>query len=329
MAETASTAPDPDEGGDKDNQEDNVIPIPPGAAETEMGDIEVVRIDDLNVDHAYQRDLDAGLVQRIAANWDLVASGPIVVSKRPDGSLWIVNGQHRAAAAKVAGETEILAQVKSVSNMTPDQARVYEAELRLKGNTRRTDKSQERFRAQVAARHPDSLAIVEIASKFNTRINPWPDSKHGINSVSAVERLYRKNNGVLLTRVFEFIRDAFGEVSGPFASVAMLSAVSWLLERHDQEMNRSRMVERLGVEGIESIDRKARAHKGAMGGALWTNYYRAIIEIYNTNLPQRSRLLWKTNPGPGAAEQRAAEDAAQNPQVEDPEDPADSGEQQD
>lgn len=319
MAELASSAPDPDEG---DGKKDEAIPIPPGAAETEMGDIEVVTIDDLNVDHAYQRDLDAGLVQRIAANWDLVASGPIVVSKRPDGSLWIVNGQHRAAAAKVAGEKEILAQVKSVVGMTPDDARVYEAELRLKGNTRRTDKSQERFRAQVAARHPDSLAIVEIASKFKTRINPWPDSKHGINSVSAVERLYRKNNGVLLTRVFEFIRDAFGEVEGAHASVAMLQAVAWLLEHHDQEMNRSRMVERVGIEGIESIDRKARAHKGAMGGALWTNYYRAVIEIYNTNLPARSRLLWKTNPGPATPEQREALDAAQNPEQK--EDPASS-----
>jgi hypothetical protein len=274
-----------------------VATIPPGSAATEMGDIEVVRIDDLNVDHAYQRDLDAGLVQRIAATWDIVASGPIVVARRADGSLWIVNGQHRAAAAKVAGEQEILAQVKSVAHMSPDQARVYEAELRLKGNTRRTDKSQERFRAQVAAKHPDSLAIVEIASKFETRINPWPDAKHGINSVSAVERLYRKNNGVLLTRVFEFIRDAFGEVGGRYASVASLNAIAWLLEHHDQEMNRSRMVERLGIEGIEAVDRKARAAKGAMGGAIWTNYYRAMIEVYNTNLPQKSRLEWKTNPG--------------------------------
>jgi hypothetical protein len=232
------------ENTDPETPENEPVSIPPGTAETEMGDMEVVAIDDLNVDHAYQRDLDAGLVQRIAAGWDIVASGPIVVSRRPDGSLWIVNGQHRAAAAKVAGETHILAQVKSVAGMTPDEARVYEAELRLKGNTRRTDKSQERFRAQVAARHADSLAIVEIASKFNTRINPWNDQKHGI-------------------------------------------------------------------KGIEALDRKARAHKGAMGGALWTNYYRAMIEIYNTNLPQKSRLEWRTNPGPSSPEQRSAESAAQ------------------
>jgi hypothetical protein len=292
------------------------VSIPPGYAESKMGVLEVVNIDDLNVDHAYQRDLDAGLVQRIAANWDIAAAGPIVVAKRADGSYWIVNGQHRAAAAKVAGETEVLAQVVDVSAMAPDMARVFEAELRLKGNTRRTDKSQERFRAQVAAKHPDSLAIVEIAGRFNTRINPWPDQKHGINSVSAVERIYRKNNGVLLTRVFEFIRDTFGEVGGSYASVAMLQAIAWTLERHDQEMNRSRMVERLGIEGIVSLDQKARAHKGAMGGALWTNYYRALIEVYNTNLPARSRLLWKTNPGVGQQPQEAPVEEPQQPQAD-------------
>lgn len=262
--------------------------MPPGVAQSNAGRLEVVPLDDLNIDHSYQRDLDANLVQSIARNWDIVGAGPITVSRREDGSLWIINGQHRAAAARVAGETEILAQV------VEGYDRESEAGLRLKMNHRRSDRSQERFKAQVAAGDRESLAIVEILSGFNTRINPHPEANRGINSVTAVEKLYRKDNGVQLVRVLEVVRDAWTEVGGPFVSVSLLNSISWFLERHDQEMKRERFVERLRAEGVEAIDRKARSHMAAWGGALWMNYYRAMVEIYNKQLPMTSRLAWKT-----------------------------------
>lgn len=261
----------------------------------DAGAFEVVTIDDLKVDHSYQRDLDVNLVQGIAKEWDIAAAGPIVVARRGDGSLFVVNGQHRAAGAKTAGEAEIIAQVIDLSNVPIDEARKLEAELRLKGNTRRGDKVQERFRAQLAAGYKESLALVEIAREFGTRINPWPDPKHGINCVSTLEGLYRKDRGGHLVRVLEFVREAFGNVDGPTSVSALLSGVSWLLERHDNELDRKRMVERLSVETLDGLLRQARSHKAAMGGSLWMNVYRAMIGIYNERLPESKRLAWRTS----------------------------------
>lgn len=259
------------------------------------GEFEVLTIDDLKVDHSYQRDLDVNLVQRIAKDYDIAAAGPLVVARRSDGSLYVVNGQHRAAGAKTAGELEVIAQVIDLTNVPLDEARRIEAELRLKGNTRRGDKVQERFRAQLAAGWAESLAIVDIVSGFDTRINPWPDPRHGINAVSTVEQLYRKDRGGHLVRVLEFIREAFGQVDGPYAASAVLSGVSWLLERHDNDMDRKRMVERIGVEGLDSLMRQARSHKAALGGALWMNLYRAMIGVYNERLPEHKRLAWRSS----------------------------------
>lgn len=259
------------------------------------GEFEVVRIDDLKVDHSYQRDLDVNLVQKIARDYDIAAAGPLVISRRSDGSLFVVNGQHRGAAAKTAGETEVIAQVIDMSGVPLDEARKIEAELRLKGNTRRGDKVQERFRAQLAAGYRESLAIVEIARQFGTRINPWPDSKHGVNAVSTIEALYRKDSGGHLVRVFEFIQEAFGSVDGPTSTTAVLSATSWLLERHDHEMDRKRMVERLGVEGLDALMRQALSHRAAMGGSVWMNVYRAMIGVYNQRLPENKHLTWRTS----------------------------------
>lgn len=254
----------------------------------EAGEFEVVSLDALKVDHSYQRDLDVNLVQKIARDWDIAAAGPIVCNRRDDGSLYVVNGQHRAAAAKTAGEMEIIAQV------TQGLSQAEEAELRLKGNTRRTDKVQERFRAQLAALHPESLAIVDIAGKFGTRINPWPDTKHGINAVSTIEELYRKDRGGHLVRVLEFIQEAFGQADGPNVTTAALKGVSWLLERHDTGMDRKRMVERLGVEGMPQLMRAAMSHRAALGGSLWMNYYRAMVGVYNERLPEGKRIEWRT-----------------------------------
>jgi hypothetical protein len=113
----------------------------------------------------------------------------------------VVDGAHRVAGATLAGETEMLAQVLTGLD------RQSEAELRLKGNVKRSDKSAERFKAQVAAGWPESLAIMEIVANFDTKLNlSSPDVRHGINAISAVETIYRRNKGILLTRTFELIR---------------------------------------------------------------------------------------------------------------------------
>lgn len=253
------------------------------------GNYEVVKIEDLHIDESYQRDLSRDLVERIKREWDTAAAGAIVVSRRTNGDLYIVNGQHRTAAAQEAGRGEILAQV--VEGLD----RRGEAELRLMGNTRRTDTAQERFRAQVAAGHKESIAIQQICGEFDTRINPSPDQARGINTVAAVEDLYRiDGQGLALTSVFEVVKDAFGTIGGPQAKVAVLKAVAWFLSKHRHEIDRQRYVERLGSEGVDSIDRKARNYKAASGGALWMNYYRAMIEIYNVRLSAGQSLEVRT-----------------------------------
>ncbi len=79
------------------------------AALMRMGKPELVRIADLQSDEQYQRPIDrekvAGM-RRAKAYRD-----PIKVNRRPDGSLWIVDGQHRAKAAEEDGLTHVRAWV--------------------------------------------------------------------------------------------------------------------------------------------------------------------------------------------------------------------------
>jgi hypothetical protein len=70
--------------------------------------LEFRRVDELLVDQSYQRSLETSraqkLVNLIARDWDWGLCQPLVVARRPDGAMMIVDGQHRLAAAKLRGD---------------------------------------------------------------------------------------------------------------------------------------------------------------------------------------------------------------------------------
>lgn len=247
-----------------------------------------VTLDSLNVDRSYQRDVSMTLVDQIRNNWDVVASELILVSKREDDTLWIVNGQHRTAAASMLGEKKIWARV--VEGLNPEQ----EAALRLKTNVRLTDRPLERFRAQLKAGDPESLAIVKILDRVGTHANTNPTPDEGINAISTVEAIYRIDEGSTLLETLEFIKATFGEVGGRKATAVLLRSIAWFILRHKQEANMERAQSELKGMGPAAFDRRSRTVAAAMGGPLWLNYYRSLVEIYNEGMTEKSKLEWRT-----------------------------------
>jgi len=252
------------------------------------GTIEVVALADLKVDPVYQRDLTAEFVERLANNWDIITAGTIVVSKRPDGYLYIVDGQHRAAAAVRAGETHILAQV--VNEPSAEE----EARLRLRGNVKRTDRVFEVFRARLASKDETALAIERILLDFSTQINMVPTTNTGINAVTAVEKLYNLDKGVSLITVLTMMKKLFGEIRPEIASSDMLKGVTWFLGQHGDKVDMERFERMFKLTGPAALSRSARAHKASLGGSLWVNTYRALVTMYNEGLSDASKLEWKT-----------------------------------
>lgn len=62
-------------------------------------------IAELAIDPTYQRSIDNGssraLIRRIAREWNWALFQPLVVAQRPDAGLFVVDGQHRLAAARL------------------------------------------------------------------------------------------------------------------------------------------------------------------------------------------------------------------------------------
>lgn len=270
----------------------------------QAGSAEVLPIDSIQVDAEYQRSLRQDLVEKIRKEWDIVKAGPILVSQRADGSLWCVDGQHRMVGAKGAGETEIFAHV--VHGLDREQ----EAALRLARNDRRSDNTFEKFRTRLVMGDPVAHRLVEIAHQFKTQINLEASMYVGINAIAAVEQLYLIDYGTTLIKVFKTLSDAYGEdqLKGRNVGVAMLKGVAWFLDRHVErrEVPYKEFVERLGAVGVEDIDRKARAQKAALGGSLWLNYYRSMVELWNFRRSDKNKIEWTVTGGMASMGEGAA-----------------------
>lgn len=252
-----------------------------------------VRLADVQIDRSYQRDLSMVLVDDIAAEWNEVASELILVSDRGEreegGGLFVINGQHRTAAARKLGMGKIWARVVRLDDL--DDPGLIEADLRLKTNKRLGDRPLERFKAQLRAGNPESIAITNILAKYDTQINLIPSADYGLNSVSTVEYLYRLDNGALLKEALEAINLAYGRVDSHTAGANPMKAVAWFIDKHgSMDADVGRLVEKLQGIGLPALGARARLMQGTMGGSMWANYYRALVDLYNDGLNNKNKL---------------------------------------
>jgi hypothetical protein len=72
----------------------------------EPGKLEYVAKASLQVDSTYQRALNELKRRRIASNFNWAAFGVLIVARRTDGSLWVIDGQHRLMAAQSRSDVQ-------------------------------------------------------------------------------------------------------------------------------------------------------------------------------------------------------------------------------
>lgn len=86
--------------------------ITPGPQVGAPPSLEQVPVDRLQVDPAYQRATDGiqslNLIAAMVRQWDWRLCQPLVCARRADGSLWILDGQHRHAGAMARGDIAFL-----------------------------------------------------------------------------------------------------------------------------------------------------------------------------------------------------------------------------
>ncbi len=159
--------------------------------------LENCRLGDLNVDPAYQRSIDNGssvsLIRRIAMFWDWSLFHPLAVARRADESLWVVDGQHRLAAARLRRDLYDLPCVVSRYASQADEAASFVA----MNVQRRALSKLDLFKAAVAGADSEASAIARALSGAGLSLAPHTNHtawKPGmLANVGGIEASWRRH----------------------------------------------------------------------------------------------------------------------------------------
>lgn len=254
------------------------------ASTEEFGNLEALAIDDLHTG-TYQRVLSMDKVSEMVQDgYDMAVAGAILVNRRKNGKLYIINGQHRAAAAQRIGETHILAQV--LDGLTEKE----EAAMRVQANVVKTERVLERFRARQIAEDPVVLDIIRIVHKLGGKITYSQGDKFSLLAVSTLETVYKiDGTGALLEDTLRTINAAYEELTSHTANTDTMRGIAYLIQ-NTPTLDKKRMIDKLNQLGHNVMMQRMRAFKNALGGSTWLNYSRSIVEAYNERLSDKNRI---------------------------------------
>lgn len=150
----------------------------------------------LQVDPSYQRSIDGGdsqaLIRRIAMFWNWDLCQPLVVARRDDGGLFVIDGQHRLEAARLRGD---IAQLPAVVVQYANAADEAASFVHL-NQQRRPLTKLDVFKAAVASGDEEACAIVSAMTEAGLSVAPHQNCiswKPGmVANIGGIERAWRK-----------------------------------------------------------------------------------------------------------------------------------------
>lgn len=168
----------------------------------------------LDIDPEYQRSMDSSssqtLVRKIAQHWNWDLCQPLVVSRRDDGSMFVIDGQHRLAAAKLRGDISVLPCVVTQFSSVADEAASF---VHL-NQQRRPLTKLDIFKAALASEDTQTQAIVAAMAEAGLSIAPhsnYVSWKPGMMSnIAGIERAWQMQGAAVASAALLTFARAFG-----------------------------------------------------------------------------------------------------------------------
>lgn len=159
----------------------------------------------LKIDPDYQRSIDNGpsqsLIRKIAQHWNWALCLPLVVSRRADtGDMFVIDGQHRLAAARLRGDIQQLPCVVGEFASKADEAASF---VHLNQQRRALGKL-DIFKAALASGDSEACgiaaALTEAGLSIASTTNPESWKPGMLVNIGGIERVWRRI-GPIRTRV--------------------------------------------------------------------------------------------------------------------------------
>jgi hypothetical protein len=246
-----------------------------------------IDLESLQIDRSYQRHdyINNKVVRSIANDFNELLVGVVTVGKRQDGSLWVVDGQHRVLGAKKKGLKQLTCVVFD------SRGSEHEAEVFYELNTRRTGiNCISIYKALLTQGEEATVSIQQLLDKYGFAIG----KKTGeFGAANAIRETYKAG---VLDRVLHVIKEAFGGDSKSwkwmFGSSHFIQMMTLIYRRHGEEIDDARMALVLARLGYHDYQKLASRFAGTTGNRAIRIAPEFIETIYNNNL-RKNRIVWE------------------------------------
>lgn len=243
---------------------------------------------DLIMDERYQRDVSETHVRKLAKDFRSDLLGKISVNERPDGTVVVIDGQHRIAAMRKKYGPHV--DIKVSCDVYRKQTVMEEAELFDAFNRRRkSTTARHNFKVALEINDPTALRIDQIATAHGygleiVRSRP----SHGKIAVSPIMTIIRsrgENGWSIAEQTVSIIRDVYGDDTEELHAGDVTAIAAFLAKyANHPKFRRTRLVEVLKDSGPAKLWRDIEDLRLALRTSAESAGLRVILYRYNHRL---------------------------------------------
>lgn len=244
----------------------------------------MVNVRDLNVDPEAQRKLSPVWVKTRVPKFDVDLLGYILVNKRANGKLYVVDGQHRVELMRAVGWGDQKMHAEFCEGLTqPEEAEFFNAR-----NDRKSVRRFDKFRISITAGDLVSCDIDKIVRAHGLVLSDQLVDGH-IVAVDALEKVYHgsgiasgKEGPSALANALKVLVQAWGKQASS-VNGKVVQGVGMVFLRYDGTVNIGDLIKKLAPfpGGAPGLLGKARSQQEVRGRPLHHCVASMVVDIYN------------------------------------------------
>ena len=242
--------------------------------------VEMIATDQLNVDRRYQRGKKEQWVKHIVRHFDPKLFSPLIVSRRPNGRMFIIDGQQRWNVATILEIEHVPCEILNIKTVQ-EESRIFQ----LLNTERRSVNNFELYWAKLTAKDPDAIGLKKLMTEHGLELwmegtslaVSWPE----FVCIGALQRAY-KFGSEHMSRMLNIMIDAFDSDDPPHGCnhSFMVNGISMFMRLAEYNFDDARLVAALQKYQPKEILQMSDAAKMIMAGRNKALGH-VICKIYN------------------------------------------------
>lgn len=242
-----------------------------------------IPIADVEVDMDAQRPLGMAWVKAHEADFDPEQIGYVVVNRRSNGKVYVIDGQHRLALLRQVGWGDQQVQCEYFEGLTQAE----EAELFLARNDRKAVQTFAKFRVAVTAKDETACDIDRIV-RFQNLVVADQEKEGHIVAVKALSRVHGgaginvKDGPAALARTLKTIQKAWGRAPSSFNG-KIIEGIGLMQLRYNGGIEQDALANKLAPfpGGAAGLLGKAKSLRELRGHPLHSCVASILVDVYN------------------------------------------------